>query len=107
MKQLLLLALAAGLSACAVTEDTVPVPYTASAVSADPRLAMVRVSVSATDARTTNRGRIGSKMNGYGMEMAAIRTSDDIAAAVKSAITTELKDRGYSLTDGGARSTRG
>ena len=101
MRFLLPLALAAGLTACATTEDVVPVSYTASAAQSVPGAENIHVSVTATDARTTNRGRISTKVNGYGMEMAAIRTNDDIAADVKNAIANELKARGYKLSDGG------
>ena len=103
LKLVVLLGAALVLSGCAVTEATVPVVYTPVAVTNDRNLASVRVTVTATDARVTNRARIGAKVNGYGMEMGAIRTSDDVAEDVKQALTTELKDRGYTLQPGGSQ----
>lgn len=64
-------AAAAGLAACATVEDTAHVAYAAHGAPAA-AAASVRVTVTAADARVTNRGRISTKKNGYGMEMAAI-----------------------------------
>jgi len=86
--------------ACATVEDSVHVPYVAHGT---PRsdVQNVRVTVIASDARTTNRGRISTKKNGYGMDMAAIRTQDDLAEVTKNAIGDEFKARGYQLASGG------
>jgi len=103
MRILLPLLLAASLGACATTEDIVPVPYAASAAAPVAGAAQVKVTVQATDARTSNRGRISSKINGYGMEMAAIRAKEDVADTVREAIGAELKSRGYTEAPGGAK----
>ncbi len=100
---MLALALAGVLAGCAVTEDTVSVPYKISSATPIAGAETIRVTVTAADARTTNRGRISTKINGYGMEMAAIRSNEDVADVVKAALSDELKARGYSLVQGGVR----
>ena len=90
------------LGACATTEEEVSVPHTVSVVAPTPGAERVRVTVSSIDGRQSNRGRISTKMNGYGMEMAAIRSKEDVAAVVNGAVTAELQARGYRLEAGGA-----
>lgn len=97
------IAAALSLSACATSEDVVPIPYTASTASAVPGAASITVTVTATDARTENRARIGAQINGYGMEMAAIRSETEITEVVQNAIATELRQRGYSVGETGSR----
>lgn len=97
------LCVALAASACATSEDVVPVRY---AVSAAPRVAgadAITVSVVGTDARTENRARIGVQINGYGMDMAAIRATEEVSDIVRNAIAAELSQRGYRVGDGGAR----
>lgn len=96
------LAVAGALAGCATTEETVAVPYAASAATPVAGASQVSVVVRGQDARTTNRGRISSKINGYGMEMAAIRAKDDVGLTVQNAISAELGARGYRLQPGGA-----
>lgn len=97
------IAAALSLSACATSEDVVPIPYTASSAVVVPAAASITVTVAATDARTENRARIGAQINGYGMEMAAIRSETEITEVVQNAIAAELRQRGYSVGDTGAR----
>lgn len=89
------------LGACATTEDVVSVSHTASAAQPVAGAAEIKVTVAATDARTTNRGRISTKVNGYGMEMAAIRSKEEVADVVKAALADEMKAHGYRLEGGG------
>src|SRR5262245_28010330 len=54
----------------------------------------VVVHVEVNDARTI-RDRVSVKKNGYGMEMAPIIATNDVAALLKTALETELTDRGF------------
>ncbi|MGV9008365.1 YajG family lipoprotein [Brevundimonas sp.] len=97
------LAAALAVSACATSEDVVPVPYTASAAARVPGAESIAVTVAGTDARTENRARIGVQINGYGMDMAAIRATEEVSDIVKNAIAAELAQRGYNVGTSGAR----
>jgi len=44
---------------------------------------------------------VGCKKNGYGMEMAAIRSENDVPGLVRSSIQTELTRRGFQSGPGG------
>lgn len=93
----------AGLGACATSEDVVPVPYTVSAATTTPGAQSIHVTVASNDARTENRARIGAQVNGYGMEMAAIRSQAEITEIVRDAIAAELHQRGYQVGATGSR----
>ncbi len=85
------------LSGCALTTEQVSLGYSpiarpAAVAGAD----NVTVSVNVTDQRS-DKTRVSSKKNGFGMEMAAITTSEDVAATVRKAIETELRGRGFKL----------
>lgn len=97
------LAAALAVSACATSEDVVPVPYTVSQAARVAGAESIVVSVAGTDARTENRARIGVQINGYGMDMAAIRSTEEVSDIVRNAIAAELNQRGYRVGDGGAR----
>lgn len=92
-----------GLGACATSEDIVPVPYTVSAATATPGAQSIHVTVASNDARTENRARIGAQINGYGMEMAAIRSQAEVTEIVRDAIAAELRQRGYQVGESGSR----
>ncbi|MBU2030680.1 MAG: YajG family lipoprotein [Alphaproteobacteria bacterium] len=92
-----------GLTACATSEDIVPVPYTASSAPATPGAQNIHVTVASSDARTENRARIGAQINGYGMEMAAIRSQVEVTEIVRDAIAAELRQRGYQVSETGSR----
>ena len=99
MKKILVAMLAAlSLSACALTVDEVDVAYKPQTQpvaigGAD----NVKVKVTASDARASNRDRISVKKNGYGMEMAAIRSQVEVTDIVRDAISAELRQRGYQV----------
>ena len=78
-----------GLGACATSEDIVPVPYAVSTATATPGAQNIRVTVASSDARTENRARLGVQINGYGMEMAAIRSQVEVTDIVRDAISAE------------------
>jgi uncharacterized lipoprotein YajG len=104
MKIMLGAALAVALTAlslggCALQEDVVAVPYTAKGGTQIGGGAMVAVSVD--DARTEDRTRISNKVNGYGMEMAAIRADREVTVIVRDAMEAELRSRGFAVGQGG------
>lgn len=91
------------LSGCALTTETIDVPYqpdNATRASVD-GASSTTVAVTAVDNRATYRDRVSSKKNGYGMEMAAIIASNDIPVAVGDAVKSELQARGYKIGSGG------
>lgn len=102
MKKILVAMLAAlSLSACALTVDEVDVAYKPQTQpvaigGAD----NVKVKVTASDARASNRDRISVKKNGYGMEMAAIVPKQDLTQVVSGAIEQDLKARGFRIEAG-------
>jgi uncharacterized lipoprotein YajG len=96
-KKLILLAVVFFVSGCATTSESISVGYQPSqnvqqvaGAAASPQLVIV------TDARATT-DRVSSKSNMYGMEMAAIATTEEVPTIIRSALEGELKNRGYSL----------
>lgn len=96
-------AMALAVSACALTEDTVTLNYVPPTSVANPIQggAAVPVSVSVTDERTQDRDRVSVKKNGYGMEMAAIRSTNSPVDLIKSALEQEMAANGFKLGAGG------
>jgi uncharacterized lipoprotein YajG len=100
--------IAAGLLAgCALSEDKVPVDYVADPT---PRAAVagaesVTLSVTAADKRTQYNDRIGTKKNGYGMEMARIVSTNNVVDLVRTSLEQELKAEGFRIGEGGAAIT--
>ncbi|MGR4864360.1 YajG family lipoprotein [Caulobacter sp. LARHSG274] len=103
MRILAVVALAAMVTACATTEETVSVGYAPAPASAVAGAEAIQVTVTAVDARTTNRARISTKINGYGMEMAPIRSKEEVADIVRDALSAEFKQHGYKLAAGGPK----
>jgi len=92
---------ALALSACALTEDTVSLQYRAMpSVAPVAGANAVAINVVVADARTQHQDRVSVKKNGYGMEMAAIRSDRHPTSVVKDAIETELKARGFRVGEG-------
>jgi uncharacterized lipoprotein len=85
------------MSGCALTKDYIAVSYVPqSNVSRIQGAEMVKVKVQVVDSRTA-RDRVSVKKNGYGMEMAPILATNDVAGVLKNAIEAELTTRGFSL----------
>ncbi len=85
---------------CAFTKDYVDIEYIPEAgVSKVDGADFVEVSVKLTDMRTT-KDKVSCKKNGYGMEMAAIISNDDVTTLVANAIEDELRNRGFKITEG-------
>ncbi len=102
MRNLLcIVALAAMTSACALTTETIDVPYQSTGPATPVAGAAAEtVAIAATDGRTTYRDRVSTKKNGYGMEMAAILASNDVLQTVAGAIQQELAAQGYKIGPG-------
>ncbi len=96
-------ALALGLSGCALTEDQISLSYLPpkSPVTAVANAQAVTVTVTGADERTLNADRVSVKKNGYGMEMAAIRSTVAPAELVRAALEQEIKARGFAIGGGG------
>jgi uncharacterized lipoprotein YajG len=99
---------AAGLIAgCALSEDKIPIDYVPDAT---PRATVagadsVTLSLTAADKRTQYNDRIGTKKNGYGMEMARIISTNDVVDLVRTSLEQELKAEGFRIGQGGAAVT--
>ena len=91
------------LGACALSEEIVPVTYTApvSAAAISPQGKAFKLEVA--DNRGVYRGQIGAKVNGFGQEMAAIRSSVPVREIVRNALIGELKARNISVDNGLSR----
>jgi uncharacterized lipoprotein YajG len=88
------------LGGCATQEDVVAIPY--KAVGGAQIGNGAQVSVMVEDTRTEDRTRISNKVNGYGMEMAAIRANRPVPDIIKDAMEAELRSRGFAIGQGGA-----
>ena len=101
LASLILVSLCGG---CALTTAKIDVPYqsTSNTPANIPGAGDVFASVATTDGRTTYRDRVGSKKNGYGMEMAAIVATNDLPTTISDAFRQELSARGFKIGPGGA-----
>lgn len=95
---------ALSMSACALTVDTVEVPYqeptSKISVGADGKA----FQVSVLDLRAKYKGRIGAKINGFGTEMADIKSTLPVRDIVSNALKSELKARNITISDQDAKS---
>lgn len=91
----------AAFTGCALTPETIAVEYAPSTNVLPIAVASsVPITVVVSDARGAT-DRVASKQNMYGMEMAAISTTEEIPEIVKSAMEAELSARGYAVNDTG------
>jgi uncharacterized lipoprotein len=95
--------LAAGMvSACALSEDKVPVDYVANTgVTTVAGAETVSLTVTAADRRSQYTDRISTKKNGYGMEMARIVATNDVVEVVRGGVERELKAQGWAIGPSG------
>jgi uncharacterized lipoprotein len=90
------------MSSCAVTQEHINVGYEPqTGVSRVLGAESTTVQVEVEDQRTT-KNHVGHKSNPYGMEMAEIIADNDIPQTIKSAVESELTDRGFALGANGA-----
>lgn len=91
------------LGGCALTPEKIDIAYTPTVgAQAIPGAGNVRIDVIVNDVRK-DKERVASKSNGYGMEMAAISSNQDIVVLVRDALKNELSMRGYKTTGGNVR----
>lgn len=85
------------LSGCALTTDRVDLKYNPQqGVAQIPGANNVSINVLVADQRQ-DKSKVSSKKNGFGMELAPIVASEDVAATVRKAIEQELRARGFQL----------
>jgi uncharacterized lipoprotein YajG len=91
-------------SGCALTEDQIPVNYRAPAnLSVAKGASEVTVSVTSKDDRASNKDRVSSKKNGYGMEMAPIKAQNDVVVLTQQAVEKELESLGFKIGGNGLK----
>ena len=84
------------LSGYAFTKDYVRLGYVPQQdVAKIPGADAVSLNVEVNDLRTM-KDKVSVKKNGYGMEMAPIIATNDVAGLMKDALQTELSNRGFS-----------
>jgi len=89
-------------SGCALTEDKIDIPYQGRAnITVVQGADKVNVEVKNEDKRTVFKDRVGAKKNGYGMEMAKIVPSNDVAKTFSDAVLFELENLGFKNGTGG------
>lgn len=87
---------------CALTEDKIDIPYQGRAnITVVEGADKVNVEVKNEDKRTVFKDRVGAKKNGYGMEMAKIVPSNDVAKTFSDAVLFELENLGFKNGTGG------
>lgn len=85
------------LGGCAFTKEEIELTYNQPAgVSHVAGASQVAVNVQVTDQRP-DKSKVSSKKNGYGMELAAITATEDVAVTIRKAIEQELQARGFQL----------
>lgn len=84
-------------SGCALTTERIELQYNQQqGVSNIPNAGKVSVSVQVGDQRQ-DKSKVSSKKNGFGMEMAPIHATEDVAVTLRRAIEQELRARGFQL----------
>lgn len=102
MRKLLVVFAVLLLSGCALTVDKIDVPYQGKPnITVVDGAGSVFLNVVNEDKRTVFKDRVGTKKNGYGMEMAAIVPSNDVAKTFSDAISHELESVGFKLGPNG------
>ncbi|MDE1148434.1 MAG: YajG family lipoprotein [Azospirillaceae bacterium] len=87
------LAVVSLLGGCALSEDVATIKY--APTQAEAVAGAKPVGLTVVDGRTADRNRISAKINGFGTEMAAIRSDKDVPSVVKDALTAEFEERGF------------
>lgn len=102
MKQFVTLVLLFCLSGCALTTETIDVPYQGRAnIAVVDGAGKIFLQVLNEDKRSVFKDRVGTKKNGYGMEMAAIVASNDVSKTFSDAVSLELQSLGFKMGPGG------
>jgi len=87
------------LTGCAISTDKIDLAYSLrGARDKVPGAEAVAVNLQIKDDRAV-KDKVGKKMNGYGMEMGAIVSRNDVPGLVQGAILSELDARGFAHGD--------
>ena len=99
MRALAIAVLCGLLGGCAFSEVTVDVNYKPGTAVPIADAGPVRLAVA--DGRTEDRMRISTKMNGYGNEGGAVRSSRGVTDLVQDALSVEMKAHGLDMISSG------
>lgn len=84
-------------SGCALTTDRIQIQYQQQqGVRKVDGAGEVSVAVAVND-RRQDKSKVGSKKNGFGMEMAPILAAEEVAVTIQRAIAQEVQARGFKL----------
>jgi uncharacterized lipoprotein len=87
---------------CALTTDRIDISYNPKAnIAVVEGAENIKVKIVHEDKRTVYKDRVGVKKNGYGMEMAAIVPTKDVAQTFADAIASEIESLGFKIGEGG------
>jgi len=102
LRYITLIVIASIFTGCALTEDKIDIPYQGRAnITVVQGADKINVEVKNEDKRTVFKDRVGAKKNGYGMEMAKIVPSNDVAKTFSDAVLFELENLGFKNGAGG------
>lgn len=102
LRYITLIVIASIFTGCALTEDRIDIPYQGRAnITVVQGADKINVEVKNEDKRTVFKDRVGAKKNGYGMEMAKIVPSNDVAKTFSDAVLFELENLGFKNGAGG------
>ena len=102
LRYITLILIAVVFSGCALTEDKIDIPYQGRGnITVVDGADKVNVEVKNEDKRTVFKDRVSAKKNGYGMEMAKIVPSNDVAKTFSDAVLFELENLGFKNGTGG------
>ena len=102
LRYITLIAIASIFTGCALTEDKIDIPYQGRGnITVVQGADKINVEVKNEDKRTVFKDRVGAKKNGYGMEMAKIIPSNDVAKTFSDAVLFELENLGFKNGAGG------
>lgn len=100
LRLITLVVLSCSLTSCALTRDYVAIQY--KPTSCPQRIMGAEsVGVAVTVNDTRGKENVGCKINGYGIEMANIMPTHDIAETFKNAVSWELQQRGFVMASRG------
>ena len=102
LRYITLISIASIFTGCALTEDKIDIPYQGRGnITVVQGAEKINVEVKNEDKRTVFKDRVGAKKNGYGMEMAKIVSSNDVAKTFSAAVFFELENLGFKNGAGG------
>ena len=102
LRYITLITIALIFTGCALTEDKIDIPYQGRGnITVVQGADKINVEVKNEDKRTVFKDRVGAKKNGYGMEMAKIVPSNDVAKTFSDAVLFELENLGFKNGAGG------